>query len=179
MNKKIWLLFAIIAIIAVLIMILIPKNNNKQENVNYIQNNISNEKQINNTDTNNTEKKEVVQVDTIQIRVNDKVLKVQLENNSSADAFVEKLKDGDIIINTHDYGNFEKVGDLGFNLPTNDTKITTGAGDLILYQGNQITLYYDTNTWTITKLGKVEDISKQELKDILGEGDVSLTFSLD
>ncbi len=178
MSKKIWFLFTIIVIMVVLIVVFIHKNNSNQENVNNIQNNISNEKQISNIATNNIEKKEVIEMDTINIKVNDNVLKVRLENNSSVDAFIEKLKDGDIVVNAHDYGNFEKVGDLGFSLPTNDKKITTRSGDLILYQGNQITLYYDTNTWTFTKLGKVEGISEKELKDILGSGNVTLVFSL-
>ncbi len=116
-------------------------------------------------------------MDTIQIKVNNKVLSVKLENNSSTKAFIEKLREGDIIVNAHDYGNFEKVGDLGFNLPTNDKKITTEPGDLILYQGNQITLYYDTNTWSFTKLGKVQNVSQEELKQILGDGNVTLVFT--
>ncbi len=67
---------------------------------------------------------------------------------------------------------------MGFSLPINDKNITTEAGDLILYQGNQITLYYDTNTWSFTKLGKVQNVSQKELKEILGTGNVELTFSL-
>ncbi|MBQ9298262.1 MAG: hypothetical protein IJ223_04460 [Clostridia bacterium] len=115
---------------------------------------------------------------TIQIKVNNRVLDVELEKNSSAEAFLEKVKNNDVIVNAHDYGNFEKVGNLGFNLPTNDTSITTEPGDLILYQGNQITLYYDTNTWNFTKLGKVKGVTQEELKSILGNGDVTLVFTL-
>lgn len=114
----------------------------------------------------------------IKLTVNDIILNIKLENNSSSIAFIEKLKEGEIVIEAEDYGNFEKVGDLGFNLPTNDKEITTEAGDLILYQGNKITLYYDTNTWNFTKLGKVQNISPEELKQILGSGDVTLKFSI-
>ena len=77
-----------------------------------------------------------------------------------------------------DYANFEKVGPLGFSLPRNDKSITTTPGDIILYQGNQITIYYDTNTWNFTKLGKIENLTQKELKEILGNGDVTVTFSL-
>ena len=77
-----------------------------------------------------------------------------------------------------DYGSFEKVGSLGTTLPTNDTQITTQPGDVILYQGNQITIYYDTNTWNFTQLGKVQDLTQQQLKEILGDGNVTVTFSL-
>jgi len=115
----------------------------------------------------------------IKLSVNGKTMNIKPENNSSSKAFIEKLKSGEIIVNAEDYGNFEKVGDLGFDLPTNDEKITTESGDLILYQGNKITLYYDTNTWTFTRLGKVQNVSKDELKQILGNGDVTLKFSLE
>lgn len=113
--------------------------------------------------------------DTIIINVNGEKLIVNLENNSSARSLKEKLNSGNITINAHDYGNFEKVGDLGFSLPTNDEKITTTPGDVILYMGNQITIYYDTNTWNFTKLGHI-NIDKEKLKNILGKGDITFTL---
>ena len=79
----------------------------------------------------------------------------------------------------HDYGHFEKVGTLPWTLPTNDTQITTEPGDIILYQGNQLTIYYDTNTWNFTKVGKIEDVTKEELLEVLGEGDVTVQIYLE
>ena len=114
----------------------------------------------------------------IYAHIGDQVLEIQLESNSSTDAFIEQLDKGDIVVELHDYGSFEKVGPLGMDLPTNDERITTEPGDLILYQGNQITIYYDTNTWSFTRLGKVQGLSQAELKAILGDGDVTVTFSL-
>ena len=84
----------------------------------------------------------------------------------------------DIVVNAHEYGGFEKVGDLGFSLPREDTNITTSAGDIVLYQGNQISLFYNSNSWSYTKLGKIQNISSNELKNILGNGDVTITFTL-
>lgn len=110
--------------------------------------------------------------------INNTVLEIKLENNSSAEAIFEKLRDGDVVVAMHDYGSFEKVGSLGFSLPRNDTNITTTPGDVILYQGNQITIYYDENTWNFTKLGHI-DITQSELKSILGDGDVEVVFSLE
>ena len=115
-------------------------------------------------------------MDKIKLVVNNQEFIIKLEDNSSSRAFLEKLENGDIIVKAHDYGNFEKVGDLGFNLPTNDTRITTKPGDLILYQGNQITLYYDTNTWEFTKLGEIENVDEDILKSVLGNDDVTLIF---
>ncbi len=71
----------------------------------------------------------------------------------------------------------EKVGDLGVTLPRNDENITTSAGDLILYQGNQFVIYYDTNHWSLTRLGKIDNITTQELKNILGKSDVTVKLS--
>lgn len=112
---------------------------------------------------------------TMIIDVNNHELVVNLENNKSVKALFEKLEKEDITINASDYGNFEKVGSLGFNLPTSDERITTKPGDVILYQGSQITIYYDENTWSFTKLGHI-DISKEELMNILGSGDVTFTL---
>ena len=78
----------------------------------------------------------------------------------------------------HDYGSFEKVGSLPSSLPRNDTQITTEPGDIILYQGNQITFYYDTNSWNFTRLGKIDGITKAGLKKILGKGNVTAVLSL-
>lgn len=110
--------------------------------------------------------------------VNGKVLKILAAENSSADAFLDLLKSGDVLVEMHDYGSFEKVGSLGTTLPRNDEQITTEPGDVILYQGDQITIYYDVNNWSFTRLGKVQDLSQAELKDILGSGNVTVTFSL-
>lgn len=110
--------------------------------------------------------------------VNGKVLKILAAENSSADAFLDLLKSGDVPVEMHDYGSFEKVGPLGTTLPRNDEQITTEPGDVILYQGDQITIYYDVNNWSFTRLGKVQDLSQAELKDILGSGNVTFTFSL-
>ena len=114
----------------------------------------------------------------IYAHIGDNTLVIRPEDNSSAEAFIALLEEGDITISMHDYGSFEKVGALGASLPRNDENITTEPGDLILYQGNQITIYYDTNTWSFTRLGRVQDLTQTELKGILGESDVDVTFSL-
>ena len=105
-------------------------------------------------------------------------LTARLADNSSAVAFYELLKKGTVAIKMRDYGSFEKVGSLGTSLPRNDTQITTEAGDIILYQGNQITIYYDTNSWNFTRLGKVDGVTQAELKKILGKGDVTAVFEI-
>lgn len=98
--------------------------------------------------------------------------------NSSVDALKEKLSEGDITIDAREYGGFEKVGSLGFSLPKNDTQYSTDFGDIMLYQGNQITLFYESNSWSYTKIGHVDNLTQEELKNIHGKGDVKITLSL-
>lgn len=116
--------------------------------------------------------------DLLNIQIGNRRLTATLVDNSSTAALKELLAKGDITINMHDYGNFEKVGPLGSSLPTNDEQITTEAGDLILYQGNSFVIYYDTNSWNFTRLGKINDIKQPELKSLLGEGDITVTISI-
>lgn len=113
------------------------------------------------------------------MRVGDKYYSIDLESNSSAESFFEKIKEEPLTVDMHDYGNFEKVGDLPWELPTNDEEITTKPGDIILYQGNKITIYYDENTWNFTKIGYIPDFDSEELREILGEGDVTVEFSVE
>ena len=105
-------------------------------------------------------------------------LTATLVNNSSATVFYQLLEKAPVTIKMSDYSNFEKYGPIGISLPRNDTKITTTAGDIILYQGNQITIYYDINSWNFTRLGKVDGVTQAELKRILGKGDVTAVFSV-
>jgi flavodoxin len=114
----------------------------------------------------------------LYLTINGTKISATFEDNSSAQALKEKLAEGDIVIDAQDYGSFEKAGDLGFLLPRNDTQITTTPGDLILYQGNQFTIYYDENSWNFTKLGHVDNITQSELKSLLGDGDVQIILSL-
>ena len=105
-------------------------------------------------------------------------LAATLADNASAMSFYELLEKGPVTIKMTDYGNFEKVGPLGTKLPRNDTQITTQAGDIILYQGNQITIYYDKNSWNFTRLGKVDGVTQAALIKILGKGNVTAVFSV-
>lgn len=112
----------------------------------------------------------------LKITVGGQELLATFADNSSAEEFRELLAQGPVTISMDDYGGFEKVGSLGTTLPRNDTRITTQPGDVILYQGNQITIYYGTNTWIFTRLAKINDSTDLQAK--LGTGTVQVTFSL-
>lgn len=115
----------------------------------------------------------------LNLKVNNSTMKVKLADNAATKALVERLKEGAITYNAHDYGGFEKVGALGFSLPSNDTYITTEPGDIMLYTSNQLCIFFDSNSWEYTPIGKIEGMSKQQLKDAFGTGEVSITLSLD
>ena len=111
------------------------------------------------------------------LEVNGYTFEVELENNTSAKALREYVSKEKRTLSLDDYGNFEKVGDLGITLPRNDETITTKEGDLILYLGNKLCLYYNQNTWDFTKLGHIKDTT--HLKEVLGKGSVQVTLLME
>lgn len=113
---------------------------------------------------------------TLVIKANGKVFYASLEQNASARAFAKKLSSQALTVQMHDYGNFEKVGPLPWSLVRSDKEIITEPGDIILYQGNKITIYYDKNTWNFTRLAKIENASRKKLLEAFGSGSVTVEF---
>ena len=122
------------------------------------------------------EKEDMTPMPMLGVAVGDSVFSIYTEDNSSAEAFVEEVKHGNVQIDMHDYGNFEKVGDLPWALPTNDEEITTVPGDVILYQGDKITIYYDENTWNFTKLGHLNATPEEIREAFGGKDDITAEF---
>lgn len=114
----------------------------------------------------------------LDITIGDMTLTATLADNPSAQALRERLSAAPLKIEMQDYGNMEKVGSLGVELPRKDEQITTQAGDLILYQGNSFVIYYAPNSWNFTRLGKINDMTAEGLKELLGSGSVTVTLSL-
>lgn len=129
----------------------------------------------------NNGNKEDMAANTLKLTIGSRTFTATLAENSSVKALKEHLIKGDITIRMNDYGNMEKVGPLGMTLPRNDRQITTAPGDLILYQGNSFVIYYDTNSWNFTRLGKVDGVdTREEMLGLLGgEGEITVTLSLD
>ncbi len=124
--------------------------------------------------------REKKQTAAMYITIGGQTVSATLVDNSSTEALVNALRQGPITYEAHDYGGFEKVGPLGRSFPQNNEPVTTEPGDLILYQGNNLCIYYDTNSWNFTRLGKIDRITQAELKRFVraGEGNVSVTLSL-
>ena len=114
----------------------------------------------------------------IVIEVNGKELEIELEDNKATEELIQKLKEGSIEVKAEEYGEFEKVGPLGFSLTKDDKQIETGPGDVVLYQGNKISIFYAPSAWEYTMLGKVKNIKGSDLKNILGDGDVTLVLKI-
>ena len=116
----------------------------------------------------------------IKITVSGKSLPVKIEDNVATKALVAALREAAITYEAHDYGGFEKVGGIGRTLPSSDSQMTTQAGDVILYSGDQIVLFYGSNSWSYTRIGKMQYGTLDELKSFLhaGEGNISVTLSL-
>ena len=116
----------------------------------------------------------------MKITIGGTTVTATLVENTSTAALLTLLGQGPLTYEAHDYGDFEKVGNIGHTLPQNNEDITTSAGDIILYQGTSICLYYDVNNWDFTRLGRIDGLSASEIRTFLkaGEGNVSVTLSL-
>ncbi len=111
----------------------------------------------------------------VNISINGKTFTATLEDNTAAKELYEIIKNDGLTVEMSDYSGFEKVGALGHTLTSNDKKTTTEAGDIVLYQSNQIVMFYGSNSWSYTKLGKIDDLSGWE--EALGSGDITAELS--
>ena len=123
---------------------------------------------------NNTEENTVT---NMNVQVGDVVFSATLEENEAVSALVEMMRESPVVIQMSDYSGFEKVGSLGTSLPASNSQTTTQAGDIVLYNGNQIVIFYGSNSWNYTRLGHIDDLTGWE--EALGRGDVTVIFSLE
>ena len=115
--------------------------------------------------------------DELKMRINGTSVTVQWEDNEAVAALKEAVKDKPLTVQMSMYGGFEQVGSLGMSLPRNDTLITTSPGDVILYSGNQMVVFYGSNTWAYTRLGHITDKTPAELTQLLSNGNVTITLT--
>lgn len=113
----------------------------------------------------------------MKVQVGGSTFTAALEENEAVDALVDMMEQGPVTIQMSDYSGFEKVGPLGTSIPASNQQTTTQAGDIVLYQGNQIVMFYGSNSWSYTRLGHIDDLTGWE--EALGSGDVTVTFSLE
>lgn len=114
----------------------------------------------------------------VLLTVGSNSLTATLADNDATRELKSLLEKGPIAIQMSDYGGFEKVGSLPCSFPTSNRQITTVPGDIMLYQGNNMVIFYGSNSWSYTPLGKIDNASADNLKQFLGKGDITLTISL-
>ncbi|MBQ1340968.1 MAG: hypothetical protein IIY33_00655 [Erysipelotrichaceae bacterium] len=115
----------------------------------------------------------------LKLYIDEQEITVTWETNESVKALSELAEKGSVNITTSRYGGFEQVGPIGQSLPRHDVQTETGQGDIVLYSGNQIVVFYGTNSWSYTRLGHIENMSVQELTQLLNKNNVSLRLSVE
>ena len=118
-------------------------------------------------------------VKTLQMKIADTVVEVAWEENESVEALRKLCEAQPLTIEMSMYGGFEQVGSIGSNLPRNDVETTTSAGDIVLYSGNKMVVFYGSNSWAYTRLGHITDQDEAGMAQLLSNGDVTITVSLE
>ena len=112
----------------------------------------------------------------MKMKIGNKEVDVIWEDNESVKALRELVGSGTVSINMSMYGGFEQVGEIGTSLPRNDAQTTTLCGDIVLYSGNKLVVFYGSNSWSYTRLGKITGLDRAQLTELLSEGDVTITI---
>lgn len=128
------------------------------------------------TETGSTEKTEETTKMKMIVKIGGASFTATLEDNAAAHELAEMMKNSPVVIDMSDYSGFEKVGPLGRSLTAENRQTTTHAGDIVLYNGNQIVMFYGSNSWSYTRIGKIDDLTGWE--EALGSGDITAEFSL-
>ena len=122
-----------------------------------------------------TDEKEPTEM-KMNVQVGDYTFTATLEDNQAVAELVEMMEKGPVTLHLDDYSGFEKVGPLGRSLTTANRQTTTQAGDIVLYNGDQIVMFYGSNSWSYTRIGKIDDLTGWA--DALGRGSVTVTLTL-
>ena len=120
---------------------------------------------------------QAVQASALQMTIGDTPVSVDWEDNESVEALKDLCSNQPLTIQMSMYGGFEQVGSIGADLPQNDEQTTTSSGDIVLYSGDQIVVFYGSNTWAYTRLGHITDKTQAELNELLSNGNITVTLS--
>ncbi len=122
---------------------------------------------------------ESTEMRSITVTINDENVEVTWEDNDSVRALAELAAGSPLTIDTSMYGGFEQVGSIGATIPNSDVNMTTDPGDIVLYAGSNMVLFYGSNSWSYTRLGHIENMSESELEELLGSGSVKITLAVE
>lgn len=115
----------------------------------------------------------------MKLWIGEQEVAVRWEDNESVEALRELAAKAPLTVELSGYGGFEQVGSLGVRLPRNDAQTVTEPGDIVLYSGSSIVLFYGSNSWAYTRLGKIDGLDENELRELLGGGDVTIRLAVD
>ena len=135
------------------------------------------ESAVSETSMSESEEMEVEDTQTLKMTIENTVVDVIWEENASVEELKELAVYG-LTVPMSMYGGFEQVGPIGQSIARDDEQIATAPGDIVLYSGDQIVVFYGSNSWTYTRLGKI-NMSEAELTELLGNGDVTITLSVE
>ena len=168
----------IISAICVAMMLSISACSDEGKASNEDQNMKSVTSQSENVDVESAEDEMEVGKTAMTMTIGDTKVNVDWEANSSVDALKELVSSGPLSIDMSMYGGFEQVGSIGQSLPREDKQTTTASGDIVLYSGNQLVVFYGSNSWAYTRLGHISDKTDAEIEALLSKGDVTITLSI-
>ena len=168
----------ILAVICIAMMLSISACSDEGKASNEDQNMKSVTSQSENVDVESSENKVEVRETAMTMTIGDTKVNVDWEANSSVDALKELVSSGPLSIDMSMYGGFEQVGSIGQSLPREDKQTTTASGDIVLYSGNQLVVFYGSNSWAYTRLGHISDKTDAEIEALLSKGDVTITLSI-
>lgn len=173
MQSKLLQLFSCITVIAILLSGCASEQRDSSSETSVLSNSETPSSVSKSNDTSITEESKM---EKMNLYIGNSSFTATLESNAAVDTLVDMMREAPVVIEMSDYSGFEKVGSLGRSLPTSNKQTTTQSGDIVLYNGNQIVIFYGSNSWSYTRLGRVDDLSGW--KDALGSGDVTVTFSV-
>ena len=113
----------------------------------------------------------------MQMCISDMPVTVEWEDNESVAALRALCAEEPLEIQMSMYGGFEQVGSLGEALPRDDVQTVTQSGDIVLYSGSQLVVFYGSNSWAYTRLGHIVDQSEEDMARLLSNGNVVITIS--
>jgi hypothetical protein len=116
---------------------------------------------------------------SMTMKIGDTKVNVDWEDNQAVAALRDMAREGDVTIQMSMYGGFEQAGSIGQSLPRDDKQTTTSSGDVVLYSGNQMVVFYGSNSWSYTRLGHISDKNAEDMTDLLSNGDVTITISIE
>lgn len=113
---------------------------------------------------------------TMKLYINDTEVPVVWENNAAVEALAAEAGKGDIVVKMSMYGGNEQFGPLGKSYPASNHQVTTSNGDIVLFNNDQIVVFYGSNTWSYTRLGKMA-LPEDEVTELLSNGDITLRLT--